>query len=229
MATATLDAPISSVPRAATVPSAKLAAKACARGIAFLAVLPFLISYRLGCLVLGPNRALEGASQTLSLFPGLAGNILRNAFLSRVLAACDSTADVSFGTIFSQAGAKLGRNVYVGPRCCLGLVTLEDNVLLGAGVHVPSGGKTHAFSDPTLPIQDQGGTRTRVTIGAGAWVGSGAIVLADVGPGTVVAAGSVVTKPLPANAVAAGVPARVLRSRFDPPKTDFTIDEGASA
>jgi acetyltransferase-like isoleucine patch superfamily enzyme len=53
-----------------------------------------------------------------------------------------------------------------------------------------------------------------VTVGAGAWIGAGAIVLADVGRGTVVAAGSVVTKPLPDGVIAAGVPARVLRSRF---------------
>ena len=54
-----------------------------------------------------------------------------------------------------------------------------------------------------------------VTIGAGAWIGTGAIVLADVGRGTVVAAGSVVTKPLPDGVIAAGVPARVVRSRFE--------------
>jgi acetyltransferase-like isoleucine patch superfamily enzyme len=54
-----------------------------------------------------------------------------------------------------------------------------------------------------------------ITIGAGAWIGTGAIILADVGTGTVVAAGSVVTKPLPDGVIAAGVPARVLRSRFE--------------
>ena len=59
-----------------------------------------------------------------------------------------------------------------------------------------------------------GGRSVRTpTIGAGAWIGSAAIVIADVGPGTIVGAGSVVTKPLPANVIAAGVPAKVLRPR----------------
>ena len=73
------------------------------------------------------------------------------------------------------------------------------------------------FDDPTRPIRDQGGERTVVTIGEGAWVGAGAIVMADIGKGTVVAAGSVVVKPLPEFVIAAGVPAKVVRSRFDPP------------
>ena len=55
-----------------------------------------------------------------------------------------------------------------------------------------------------------------VRIGAGAWVGSGAVVLADVGRDTVVGAGAVVTKPLPDRVLAAGVPARVLRRRDEP-------------
>jgi acetyltransferase-like isoleucine patch superfamily enzyme len=54
-----------------------------------------------------------------------------------------------------------------------------------------------------------------VTVGEGARVGTGAIILADVGRGTVVAAGSVVTKQLPDNVIAAGVPARVIRSRLE--------------
>jgi acetyltransferase-like isoleucine patch superfamily enzyme len=55
----------------------------------------------------------------------------------------------------------------------------------------------------------------RVRIGAGSWIGSNAVVLADVGRDTVVAAGAVVTRPLPDRVIAAGVPARVLRSRDD--------------
>jgi acetyltransferase-like isoleucine patch superfamily enzyme len=121
---------------------------------------------------------------------------------------------VEFGTLFSQAGSVIDENVYVGPRCQLGLVHLERDVLIAANVQIPSGGKTHYFNDPTKPIREQGGERRMVTIGAGAWIGTGAIVLADVGRGTVVAAGSVVTKPLPDGVVAAGVPARILRQRF---------------
>ena len=64
-----------------------------------------------------------------------------------------------------------------------------------------------------VPIREQPGRKQMVRIGAGAWIGSAAIVLADVGAQTIVAAGAVVTTPLPDRVVAAGVPARVIRRR----------------
>ena len=202
------------IPPAARPSAAKAAAKALLHALATVAVLPWLVCYRLGSLALGRDRALEGASQALACLPGLTGVLLRRAFLARVLAGCDRSAEVSFGTLFSQAGAVIEANVYVGPRCHLGLVHLERDVLVAAGVHIPSGGRSHYTADSTVPIKDQGGERRAVRIGAGAWLGSAAVVLADVGRGTIVGAGSVVTKPLPDNVIAAGVPARVIRPRF---------------
>jgi virginiamycin A acetyltransferase len=210
------------VPPSAEASALKRAVKAAARFAALVGVSPVLASYWLNALMLGRGRALESRSQVLSLWPGLTGQYLRRAFLQQVLARCHHSATVEFGTFFSQPGAMLDENVYVGPRCGLGLVHLERDVLLAANVQIPSGGKTHYFDDPTRPIREQGGERRMVTIGAGAWIGTGAIVLADVGKGTVVAAGSVVTKPLPDNVIAAGVPAKVIRGRFDSP------DAGAS-
>jgi acetyltransferase-like isoleucine patch superfamily enzyme len=203
------------VPPSGEASALKRAAKGAARLAALVVVSPVLASYWLNAAVLGRGRALESRSQLLSLWPGLTGQYLRRAFLQRVLARCHHSATVEFGTFFSQPGAVLDENVYVGPRCSLGLVHLERDVLLAANVQIPSGGKTHHFDDPTRPIREQGGERRVVTVGAGAWVGTGAIVLADVGKGTVVAAGAVVTKPLPDNVIAAGVPARVIRGRFD--------------
>jgi acetyltransferase-like isoleucine patch superfamily enzyme len=194
--------------------TAKEALKALVRAVALLAVFPVLLGYWVNTQFVGPNRALESASQLLSLLPGIPGQYLRRAFLQRVLLRCHHSTLVEFGTLFSQSGAILDENVYVGPRCQLGLVHLARDVLLAANVQVPSGGNTHYFDDPDRPIREQGGERSRVTIGAGAWIGTGAIVLADVGKGTVVAAGAVVTKPLPDHVIAAGVPARVIRGRF---------------
>jgi virginiamycin A acetyltransferase len=197
---------------------AKNAVKFGLHGLCVVLMLPALLMYLCGVLLLGRDRALEGSSQMLAGMPGLVGVFLRRAFLGCVLKRCHRSADIGYGTLFSQAGAVIDENVYVGPRCHLGLVHLERDVLLAAGVHVPSGGQTHYFDDPTVPIRDQGGERTLVTIGAGAWIGSAAVVLADVGAGTIVGAGSVVTKPLPPNVIAAGVPAKVLRPRFENPK-----------
>lgn len=193
---------------------AREAAKSLARAVALVLVLPLLLDYWFWSRVFGRHTAFRGIVQVASLFPGLPGMYLRGALLRQVLADCHPSACVEFGVLFSEPGATVGAGVYVGPRCILGLVTLEKDVLLASGVQVPSGGKTHRFDDPDVPIRDQGGEVQRVTIGEGAWVGAGAIVMADVGKGTIVAAGSVVTKPLPEFVIAAGVPAKVLRPRF---------------
>jgi virginiamycin A acetyltransferase len=190
-------------------------AKAGARTIALILVLPFLLSYRLQALFIGRNRALEYASELLALLPGLSGRYLRGAFLARVLVRCHPSASVGFGTLFSQTGSILDENVYVGPRCHLGLVHLERDVLLAAGVHVTSGARLHGIEDPTQPIREQEGRVEQVRIGAGSWIGSGAVVMADVGRNSVVGAGAVVVKPIPEGVIAAGVPARVIRRRED--------------
>ena len=189
------------------------AVKGLARAIATLAVVPALLSYWIKRQFLGRDRAIKGSSQALALVPGLPGEYVRRAFLTRTLAQCHVSVAIECGTIFSQAGARLDENVYLGPSCHLGLVHLERDVLLAAGVHIPSGAATHGTSRLDQPIRTQPGARTMVTIGEGTWIGSAAVVLADVGKHCVIAAGAVVTKPIPDFAVAAGVPARVVRER----------------
>ncbi len=191
------------------------ALKLAAHVLSTIAVSPALLSYSVRRQILGPDRALEGSTQALAWIPGLLGVYLRRAFLTWTIAGCDRSASVHFGTIFSQAGARLDANVYVGPNCHLGLVHLERDVLVAAGVHVPSGANTHGTDDVETPIREQGASRTLVRIGEGSWIGSAAVVLADVGRHSVIGAGSVVTKPIPDFVVAAGVPARVIRSRIE--------------
>lgn len=189
------------------------AVKALTRTLATVIVVPALLSFAVRRLVFGADRALEGSTQLLALVPGLIGEYLRRAFLAQTLAHCHHSSTVQFGTLFSQAGARLDENVYVGPRCHLGLVHLERDVLLAAGVHVPSGGATHGASDPGRPIREQPGSRRLIRIGEGTWIGSAAVIMADVGRHCIVGAGAVVTKPLPDYVVAAGVPARILKDR----------------
>ena len=180
---------------------------------ATILVAPSLLSYAIRRALFGRDRALHGSSQALSLVPGIAGQYLRRAFFCRVLDECHASVTIEFGTLFSQAGARLGEQVYVGPHCHLGLVHLERDVLIAAGVHVPSGAETHGISSLDRPIREQPGSLRMVRIGAGSWIGSGAVVMADVGCDSVVAAGAVVTEALPDRIIAAGVPARVVRQR----------------
>jgi len=189
------------------------ALKATARGVSLVLVLPALLSYAIRSKMVGPDRALEGSTQALALWPGILGQYLRRAFLARTIAHCAPTAVVSFGTIFSRAGARLEEYSYVGASCHLGLVHIGRDVLIGSGVHIPSGPQTHGTADLTKPIREQPGREMLVTIGPGTWIGSAAIVMADVGSNSVIGAGSVVTETIPDAVFAAGVPARVIRPR----------------
>lgn len=189
------------------------ALKAAAHAAATLVVWPSVLSWRVRSIVLGRDRALEGSTQAWAIVPGILGQYLRRAFLERALAACARTATIEFGTIFSSASASIGDRAYIGPRCHIGWAIIEKDVLLAAGVHVPSGGRTHGIADLDVPIRDQPSIKTPVRIGAGSWIGSAAVVMADVGRDTVIGAGAVVVKPIPDRTIAGGVPARVLRHR----------------
>jgi virginiamycin A acetyltransferase len=193
------------------------ALKALARAVATMLVVRRIVVFRIGARLLGPDRALEGATQSLASVAGIRGEYMRAAFLRHSIQHCDPTATIRFGTIFSKVGAIIEQHVYIGPQCHLGLVHLERDVLLAAGVHVPSGGHLHGTDDPDTPIREQPGRVTRVRIGAGSWIGSGAVIIADVGSNCVIGAGSVVTKPVPDGTVAAGSPARVIRDRNTAP------------
>lgn len=187
--------------------------KAAAHGVAWLVVTPSVLSWWLRARVLGPDRAIEGSTQAWALVPGLIGQYLRRAFLSRTLVSCARTATIEFGSIFSSAAATIGDRAYIGPRCHLGWALIGDNALLAAGVHVPSGAKTHGIDDLSMAIRDQPTIKSAVRIGSGSWIGSAAVVMADVGRDAVVAAGAVVTRPIPDLTIAGGVPAKVLRHR----------------
>jgi acetyltransferase-like isoleucine patch superfamily enzyme len=191
----------------------KAAIKSAARGLALLLVLPCYLAFRLGSLVLGSDKAFPGWSQGFSLIPGIAGVYLRAAFYRLLFPRCAADAWIGFGTVFSHSTVEVGARVYVGPYCSLGDVTLGDDVLLGSGVSVSNGSRQHGIARLDIPIREQPGEWPRITIGGDSWIGDRAVVLADVGTGCVVGAGSVVTRALPDYAVAVGAPAKVIRYR----------------
>jgi virginiamycin A acetyltransferase len=69
-------------------------------------------------------------------------------------------------------------------------------------------------------------TKGDIHIGSDVWIGYGSIILSGVtiGNGAVIGTGSVVTKDIPSYAVAAGNPARVIRSRFSPKVVQEMLD-----
>lgn len=181
--------------------------------LCLIAVAPAYLGFRVASLLLGQAKAFPGWSQAFSLIPGFVGVYLRRAFYRLVLSRCASDSCLTFGMTFSHATAEVGRRVYVGAFCCVGDVTIEDDVLIGSHVSIANGCAQHGIERLDVPIREQPGTWPRVTIGRDSWVGDRAVVMADVGKHCVIGAGSVVTKPIPDYAVAVGVPARVLRYR----------------
>jgi len=85
----------------------------------------------------------------------------------------------------------------------------------------------HRYANPDIPIARQWVDAEPVRIGAGCWLGAGAVVLpgTTLGRNVVVAAGSVVRGEVPDHAVVAGVPARIVRRRTDAGEWDPPIEE----
>lgn len=91
-------------------------------------------------------------------------------------------------------------------------IEIEDNVLIGSGVHIYV--SNHLFSNPEVDIIHQGHTPGKsVTLKKGCWVGANSILLPGVtiGENAVVGAGSIVTKDVPPRSVAVGNPAKVIK------------------
>lgn len=178
----------------------------------FLAlVTPRLLIYRLNRLVWGGDRAFLAASESLSRIPGMRGVYSRQAFFSATLAACGQDVYFGFGTLFSMTAARIGDRAYIGRQCSIGFADIGADALLADQVVVLSGGREHGQPDGS----DHKGREqrySRVKIGQKAWIGSGSVIMADVGEGSMIGAGSVVNRPIPSGCIAAGVPARVIRS-----------------
>lgn len=188
-------------------------AKALVAALCRLTVLPAYVAYRITAAFVPADKAFHGASQRAALWPGIVGEYRRREFYRMTLEECSDDCCLSFGTIFSKRGARVGKRVYVGTHCNLGLVTLGDDVLLASGVDVLSGSGQHHFEDPDKPVREQGGEFKRVSIGFDTWIGNKTVVMADVGSQCVVGAGSIVTGPLPDRSIAVGAPARVVGER----------------
>ena len=106
---------------------------------------------------------------------------------------------------------KIGKNVFINFNCTfldLGGITIEDNVLLAPNVSLLSEGH------PVSPEERHSLIPRPIHIKKNAWIGAGASILQGVtiGENSIVAAGAVVSKDVPDNSIAGGIPAKVLKS-----------------
>lgn len=105
----------------------------------------------------------------------------------------------------------VGKNVFINVCCHFqdqGGITLGDNCLVGHNVVFAT--LNHGFA----PEERQSMLPAPIVVGRNVWIGSNSTILQGVtiGDNSIIAAGSVVTKDVPANAIVAGVPARFIRS-----------------
>lgn len=119
-------------------------------------------------------------------------------------------------TIECHGVLEVGARVVFGHHVTLGI---RERVVIGADTMIADlvsiRDHDHAFDDPGTPVREQGMRTAPVTIGADVWLGSKVTVLRGVtiGDRAVVGAGAVVTRDVPAGAVAVGVPAKVVGYR----------------
>lgn len=184
--------------------------------LATLFVAPLWLLSRFEKWAWGGENLFTTGSELLSLIPGTAGVYLRRGYYAMTLEACATDCHLGFGTTVAHRQVRIGRGVYVGSRCTLGKVILEDHATVGSNVDILSGRHQHGFTDLGKSVQQQGGVFRQVRLGRNCWVGNSSVVMADVGDGCVVGAGTVVVKPLPAGAVAVGNPACVKQVRAVP-------------
>jgi acetyltransferase-like isoleucine patch superfamily enzyme len=104
-----------------------------------------------------------------------------------------------------------GRNCLIYPGVTLGRYTM-----LAPNVQIV--GADHNYNVPGTPITFSGRPDLlKTNIGRDVWIGTNAIVFTGVaiGDGVIVAAGSVVTKDIPPMVIVGGVPAKIIRKRFN--------------
>jgi acetyltransferase-like isoleucine patch superfamily enzyme len=129
----------------------------------------------------------------------------------------DNTAQFRAGAYAEYcSNISIGKNVVIRPNSMLfadkyAKIIIEDNILIGSGVHFYV--DNHKFDLKDIPIIDQGYYPSKdIIIKEGSWIGANAIILPGVvvGKNSVVAAGSVVTKSVLDFTVVAGVPAKII-------------------
>jgi virginiamycin A acetyltransferase len=156
------------------------------------------------------STAFQSFGQLFALVPGIIGDYLRVSFYVWTLRECSLHSRISFGTFFSRNSSVVSKGVYIGSYCILGDCHIGERTQIASHVQILSGRHQHRRQTDGRILGSNENELKRVLIGEDCWIGAGAIIMANVGLGSTVGAGAVVTRALPDNVVAVGQPARPL-------------------
>jgi acetyltransferase-like isoleucine patch superfamily enzyme len=173
-----------------------------------------LIYPLVGVAKLSPEAGFRTISELLSLIPFAIGIVVRYEFYRRTLRACGQNVFISFGTVFYYPEISIGNNVLIGMYNTIHHCDFGDHVMTAEGCRFLSGSKYHNFSRIDIPMARQGGRLKRIRVGHDIWIGANAVVMEEVGQGSIVGASSVVTQKVEPYSIVAGNPAKVLRKRL---------------
>jgi len=172
-----------------------------------------------GKLPSGIDKAGEGCriAKSVSVYTDLSHKERGTIILGDYVILMDNVRLVTGDTrVNKDAYIRIGSNVTVNVGCYLsgeGGLRIEDQVLIGPGAKLLSAG--HHYQGLPEAICQHGLTYAPISIGRGAWIGAGAIVLqgVNIGKGAVVGAGAVVTKDVAPFSIVTGNPASFLKWR----------------
>ena len=161
------------------------------------------------------KKVNEVVTRTLALMPELNAATGTGAIrekLSQIIGTPVDESTTLFAPFHTNFGRfiQLGKNVFINHACSfldMGGITIEDEVMIGPKVNLIT--ENH----PLDPASRRVMLCKPILIRRNAWIGAGATILPGVtiGENAVVAAGAVVTSDVPANSVAAGVPAKIIK------------------
>jgi virginiamycin A acetyltransferase len=150
-------------------------------------------------------------AQSLAVIPGHPGLFLRRAFYRLTLDRCAASFYVGFGALLTHRSVIVEEGAYVGPYSLIGSAHLGKQCFIGSRVSILSGTALHKLDEDGRWTPADLADRRQVRIGDHAWIGEGAIVMVDVGAGSLVGAGAVVSTRVRPGVVVAGNPATFLR------------------
>lgn len=179
------------------------------RGLAPVVSGPFILAALFSHRMRGE---ITQPSLLMSRVPFSLGERARWWYYRALLDSVGQDVTVKYGAHFQYRRARIGTRVLIGHFNTLGEVEIGNDVLFGGNITVLSGLSQHAYDNPALKIRDTPAPgRRQAKIGSDVWVGSGSIIGNDIGNRCVVAAGSVVVRPVASHTLVGGNPAKSIR------------------